>query len=444
MSTDFDELSRAIAGTSTRRGALRILAGGALGGLAALFGLREAEAAPDCYEAGHHCGNDKSCCSGNCCNHVCCAAGQTCGANGQCQGAAPCAGVICGGNCINCATGLINTQNCQCVQCVAPCPAGQTACANSCCPAGQVCSNNACCSPITTCPSGQCGTISNGCGGTLACECPAGQTCQNGICVATSQCSSAADCGVNTACTSHTCVSGVCGVVNAASGTGCGANSVCDGAGNCVTQCPAGQSFCDGLCVDTSSNVLHCGACDLVCSLPNANAVCLGGTCAVGSCFNGFVNCDGQTATGCEVSNNGHSNTAGTSEFLGSFSADREGGFPICSSEGCSFVTSKSDKTGRFFSITALEDSDCCSPVILKFELEVPPNVDYDLYVSGSCEASPGFSSHNGIGANEVITVWCNDDCFGGNNSFTANVEVRWFAGASCLPWTLNVYRGDC
>ncbi|MBL8742311.1 MAG: hypothetical protein JNK04_14480, partial [Myxococcales bacterium] len=50
----------------------------------------------------------------------------------------------------------------------------------------------------------------------------------------------------------------------------------------------------------------------------------------------------------------------------------------------------------------------------------------------------------NGTGANEVITVWCDDDCGGADNSFGVDVEVRYYSGASCSPWTLNVYNRSC
>jgi hypothetical protein len=127
---------------------------------------------------------------------------------------------------------------------------------------------------------------------------------------------------------------------------------------------------------------------------------------------------------------------------MGTHDCDASSGF-ICGGNGCDFLSSFTGTRGRYFTINAHEGSSCCAYVSVKFELVVPVGIDYDLYVTGNgCSASPGFSS-TGAG-NNTIVVWCNDDCGGGDNSFTANVEVRYDGGHSCQPWTLNVYRRGC
>lgn len=76
--------------------------------------------------------------------------------------------------------------------------------------------------------------------------------------------------------------------------------------GSCVVgACPAGRGDCnadpaDGCELDTTADTMNCGACNNVCpeatqSLP----VCNAGHCDV-SCFDGFGNCDGDPANGCE------------------------------------------------------------------------------------------------------------------------------------------------
>jgi hypothetical protein len=52
---------------------------------------------------------------------------------------------------------------------------------------------------------------------------------------------------------------------------------------------------------DTRASLAHCGACGSVCALPNAATECAAGRCAVSACAEGFADCNGVTADGCEV-----------------------------------------------------------------------------------------------------------------------------------------------
>ena len=63
----FDAMARALGGAATgRRGALRLLGGGALGGLVGGFGRGErVDARRRCRKVGQHC-HRHDCCSGNC------------------------------------------------------------------------------------------------------------------------------------------------------------------------------------------------------------------------------------------------------------------------------------------------------------------------------------------------------------------------------------------
>jgi hypothetical protein len=66
----FDDLTRTLATTTSRRGFLKTLAGGAAGGMLALLGIGEA-AAKDCTKTGKKCKDNKECCSGLCSNGTC-------------------------------------------------------------------------------------------------------------------------------------------------------------------------------------------------------------------------------------------------------------------------------------------------------------------------------------------------------------------------------------
>lgn len=209
--------------------------------------------------------------------------------------------------------------------------------------------------------------------------------------------------------------------------------------GNCVGEVTPGTESCDALDQDCDGN-----ANEGSCSLPNATSTCSGGGCNISSCNTGWDHCDNSIPNGCELQHSGASNTA-PGQNLGDFAADAAYGFG-CASDGCEGpIVTQTGTRGKFFNISALEDSSCCAYVSLRFELVVPPGVDYDLHVTGNaCMADPGFQSLNGAGLNEVITVWCEDDCGGGDTGFDAGIEVRYYGGHSCDPWTLNVYRREC
>jgi hypothetical protein len=209
---------------------------------------------------------------------------------------------------------------------------------------------------------------------------------------------------------------------------------------DCAGQVLPGNEACNAIDEDCDGNVS-----EGTCSSPNALSSCQSGNCVISSCTSGFSNCDASTTNGCETQHTGHSNTS-PGEFLGSVDADAVYGV------GCLFggtcegpVVVEQGTQGRFFTVEAFEESSCCAYVGMRFELVVPPGVDYDLHLSGNgCQVDPAWSSLGGPGADEVISVWCDDDCGGASNTFQVNVEVRYFSGSSCEPWTLNVKRGAC
>jgi hypothetical protein len=71
-------------------------------------------------------------------------------------------------------------------------------------------------------------------------------------------------------------------------------------------SCAAGTADCDGNAADGCeadlSSTASCGACGHVCSLPHAGAGCAAGACTLGACDEGWGDCDGNAANGCEAS----------------------------------------------------------------------------------------------------------------------------------------------
>ena len=137
--------------------------------------------------------------------------------------------------------------------------------------------------------------------------------CSAGTCVAS--CSNGMQDGTETGidCGGGSCpqcpVGGGCAIDN-----DCVANAQCSG-GQCV--CLGGFSDCNGMPADgcesnTQSDVNNCGACNNVCSLPNANEVCNMAMCMVGSCNVGYANCNNVTADGCEVNTQFDNNNCGS------------------------------------------------------------------------------------------------------------------------------------
>jgi len=167
------------------------------------------------------------------------------------------------------------------------CPTGLTTCNNTCVNT-QTDSNNC----------GSCGTV-----------CTSSQTCSAGVCVAQSngnQCTSASTCPTpSNSCQQSTCSAGTCGVINSAAGIACTISSqsgTCDGSGNCVTSCPAGQTTCNNTCVNTQTDSNNCGSCGTACApLSNAVNACIAGACGISQCNSGYLNCDNFAGNGCEV-----------------------------------------------------------------------------------------------------------------------------------------------
>jgi len=153
----FDELSKAFASSTSRRGALKLLFATAAGGALSLVGARGA-GARQCRDIGQACRSNADCCSRFCPSdtYVCsCPAGFE----------------ACQGNCVPTCPGqqVLDPLTCTC-----GCPPGTTSCGGStCCVNGQqICFQGSCR------PACQQGTFP--CGPAACCQ--QGQTCNGGLC----------------------------------------------------------------------------------------------------------------------------------------------------------------------------------------------------------------------------------------------------------------------
>ena len=95
------------------------------------------------------------------------------------------------------------------------------------------------------------------------------------------------------------------------------ASGQCVGGSCTVASCTAPFANCngqnaDGCEVNTDTNANHCGACGAACNLPNvATYTCAGGTCGIGSCISGFMDCNGVASDGCEIDTRSNVNNCG-------------------------------------------------------------------------------------------------------------------------------------
>ena len=70
--------------------------------------------------------------------------------------------------------------------------------------------------------------------------------------------------------------------------------------GGPIFMCPDGLLECGASCVDATSDLSHCGACDTACGSSWGSPTCAGGACML-ACEAGFADCNGDAADGCET-----------------------------------------------------------------------------------------------------------------------------------------------
>lgn len=248
-----------------------------------------ADAAPTCTAANDTCPEAQHCGPDNTCV-VGCRADDGCAApNRRCDVAAHTC-VECTTN-AHCAAGTV----CAAGRCVMgctdtqPCPTGSTCCAGACVDA-----------QTSTANCGACGRACTATNGVAA--------CRAGVCAVASCTAPYGDCDrdASNGCETDTQTSAShCGGCGMACATRANATASC-ASGACAWACNDGFGDCDGdpangCETDLRASSSHCGACGRACTATNAAGVCTAGVCGLGACSAGYGNCDGDASNGCET-----------------------------------------------------------------------------------------------------------------------------------------------
>jgi hypothetical protein len=325
----------------------------------------------NCGVCGHVCTGTNVCAGG--CTGGACSIGQCCGGFADCDGVAA--------NGCEVPTG---SDPYNCGGCFHLCPSGPNAVAT--------CSSGTC---STTCSAGfsACGGTSGGCPINLHTDAMNCGTCGH-------VCPSAVN-------GTPTCTTGVCGY------------SCMPGYRNC-----SGVAS-DGCNVNLRADANNCGSCGTRCMTPNAMPACNAGSCAIGMCNAGYLNCDGLVGNGCEIVGVSDNNNCGTCGNVCTGGATCVGGT-------CTLVDPfpSTGVDGVFAPMTSM----MLAPRVYNFmTINIPSNVTItvsagngvlDLRATGDIVIAGTINLTGGVGGNGVHGTG------GGGGGFTAMQQT----GATMTP----------
>jgi hypothetical protein len=203
-----------------------------------------------------------------------------------------------------------------------------------------------------------------------------------------------------------------------------------DATGENLELCNSVDDDCDGQTdegFDLANDLSNCGACGTVCTNPHGTTDCIDGGCAF-VCDPGAQDCNGEDSDGCELLRDSNPTCADISD-LGMIAGDM---IP-------EFVEHVGAEEG-FFLIWVLEESTNDDPPTALIELESPPGVNFDLYVSCGGECGDALMGSSTLPEGQIDSIdYRTDDTSGEDNGRPLYIEVRYSDGDACGEYTLRI-----
>jgi hypothetical protein len=233
----------------------------------------------------------------------------------------------------------------------------------------------------------------------------------------------------------------------------------------CSVECGEGFDDCGfGFCLDVSSDVDNCGACDNVCDLPGVDQhECLAGACTVVSCDVDYDDCDATDANGCEadlLADRAHcgvcNNGCGADQICAAGVCQDCGLGEIVCGNTCIDTDTDPDHCGVCDNVCDLPNVDqhgCVSGACTVVSCDADFD-DCDSDVSNGCEVDLLTSDVHCGGCNQACDTAQGEDCCGGTCADLDSSTVHCgacnnacAAGKSCCDGTcadLNDDVGHC
>jgi len=245
------------------------------------------------------------------------------------------------------------------------------------------------------------------------------------------ECVDNSDCDDNNPCTQDICQDYHCQHINYGSEHQCSDTPKCSAGEGDNNYGTGGDYLCRGYC-DGEGNCDYAKDCQK-CQAANALATCQSDECVITSCNFGYADCDHTFSNGCETLLDNNYGSCSTSPSLGE----------ICGDGSCQSASYSSMGIGEaWYKVYIKECSNQLHSLKIRATLDVPSEIDYDLYLYSPCGTMLA-SSENGAGVDESIEYTISDQ-WGSDDSRWFYLEVRYNSGSSCGYWTLKTYGGDC
>ena len=268
-------------------------------------------------------------------------------------------------------------------------------------------------------------------------SCSAGTCCLNGQSVCSGACKALQTDTAN------------CGACGTACASGANSSATC-GSGACGLTCNSGYLDCDnnastGCEINKNTNTSNCGACGNVCpSRTNAAAACTSGACGI-ACNTGFLDCNSNTADGCEVDKTSDVGNCGSCGHVCSGGAN---GTAACSSGTCGLSCNGgfNNCNGSCYNLTNdLNHCGSCGTACASVTNGAPA-CTFGTCGIGSC--NPGYLNCNGSASdgcevngqtNPFNCGTCGHSCSG-----LPNVAVSACTAGACAVSSCNAGFMDC